>query len=276
MENKVAEDFRDRIIVDSDSPILAFKANRDRYAVVKNQANYAGLPHLGSSHSEDALTWNVFRSFQIHGHLDMVTRKLGIGNVQAMLLRTLAPEPDEMSSKLQYATGSLIRKFDGRLPGQISEPDVIILGSIGLAVIECKLSEPDKAPSHLWEGSIESVRKRRPIYEKEIPGLIKESTADEVIGPVFQLIRMAFYAMKISEIFVVTPLVVSLTNERNWSLEIREFGKSSNELWDIFNREVRGGGSPKCCALTWQNFRTLLQGETLDDLSRYLSTHPCL
>jgi hypothetical protein len=275
-KSKVAEDFRERILVDSDSSILAFKANRDRFTDIKNQTDYAGLPHLGSYHSEDALTWNVFRSLQKHGCLNIITKELGIGDSRGMLLWTIAPEPDEISCKLQYATGSIIRKFDGILPGQIGEPDVIILGSNGLAIIECKLSEPDKTPSHMWEGSIESVRKRRHIYEKEIPGLFKEFTTDEMIVPVYQLTRMAFYAMKIAEIFAVIPLVVSLVNERNCSQEIRKFGKSSNELWDVFYRQVLGTSSPQCKALTWQNLRTLLQGHTLGDLSLYLSTHPCI
>jgi hypothetical protein len=49
---EVAEDYRERIIVDLDNSILASKANRDRYTNLPNQAKYAGLPHLGSKHSE--------------------------------------------------------------------------------------------------------------------------------------------------------------------------------------------------------------------------------
>ena len=62
-KSKVVEDFRERILVDSDSPILAFKANRDRYTNIKNQADYAGLPHLGSCHSEDILPEKVIQKF---------------------------------------------------------------------------------------------------------------------------------------------------------------------------------------------------------------------
>jgi len=61
--NKVATDFRARIIIEPDSPILAFKANRNRYTR-QIQPSYKGLPYLGSQDSEDALTWNVFRSLQ--------------------------------------------------------------------------------------------------------------------------------------------------------------------------------------------------------------------
>jgi len=58
----------------------------------------------------------------------------------------------------------------------MTEPDVIIviLGTRGVAVIECKLGEPEKPLSHLWEGSPYSVRKRLPIYQQAEPNLLKE------------------------------------------------------------------------------------------------------
>ena len=91
--DKVAVDFRSRIIVEPDSPILAFKANRDRYTW-GTQPSYAGLPYLGSQASEDALTWNVFRSLQKARRLDIICNELDIGEPRGMLLWTLAPEID--------------------------------------------------------------------------------------------------------------------------------------------------------------------------------------
>ncbi len=44
-DHAVIEDFRDRILVDADSPLLAMKANRDRYTERGNQKKYAGLPY---------------------------------------------------------------------------------------------------------------------------------------------------------------------------------------------------------------------------------------
>lgn len=45
--DKVVRDFRKRILVDANSPILACKANRDRFY----QKKYAGMAHLGSVNS---------------------------------------------------------------------------------------------------------------------------------------------------------------------------------------------------------------------------------
>jgi hypothetical protein len=274
--DKVVRDFRKRILVDANNPILAFKVSRDRYTNLPKQAQYAGLPYLGSSESEDALTWNVFRSLQKTRSLDVVCNKLRIGEPRGLLLWTLAPETDAANAKLQYTTGALIRKFDGRFRGQTTEPDVIIRGTNGIAMIECKLSGPDKAPTHLWEGGLDSVKKRRGAYENELPHLIKNGVSDEDIVPFYQLVRMAFYAMKLGASFKAEPVVVSLANKRNWSREIHKLRKSPAELWQAFRNDISGKDSPRCEAMFWQDLPELVKGNSLNILSEYLSTHPCL
>jgi hypothetical protein len=208
--------------------------------------------------------------------LDVVCNKLRIGEPRGLLLWTLAPETDAANAKLQYTTGALIRKFDGVFRGQLTEPDVIILGTNGIAVIECKLSEPDKAPTHLWEGALNSVRKRHGAYENELPHLIKNGISDEDIVPFYQLVRMAFYAMKLGVSFKVAPLLVSLANGRNWPIEIHKLRKSPSELWQAFRTKILGKDSPRCEAMFWQDLPELIEGNSLNILSEYLSTHPCL
>ena len=272
---KVASDYRTRIITDADNPILAFKANRDRYSNLPNQRNYAGLPYLGSWDSEDAVTWNTFRSLQKAGTLDIVCHFLGIGDAEALLLWTLAPAVDDVSAELQYKTGELIRRFDGVFRGQITEPDVILLATKGIAVIECKLSEPDKAPSHLWEGALDSVRKRLPKYLAKNPELLKDYAREADVAEVYQLVRMAFYAVELGNEFSRQPMVVSLANGRNWSCKISRLGKSASDLWGTFVN-ILGRGAPLCKAVFWQDFLGLLRGRGLKLLSSYLLTHPCL
>jgi len=272
--DKVAADFRSRIIVEPDSPILAFKANRDRYTR-GTQPSYAGLPYLGSQASEDALTWNVFRSLQKAHRLDIVCNDLDIGKPRGILLWTLAPETDGVNAELQYTVGALIRKFDGILPGQVTEPDVIILGSSGVAVIECKLSERDTPPSHLWEGSQNSMLKRLPIYRQAEPNLLKGDVSDAQIVEIYQLVRMAFYALRVSKSLGPPPVVVSVANETNWHQEIRRLRKSPAELWDFFRNAVETPDLRKK-ELSWQHITTLITESSLDELSHYLSTHPCL
>ena len=272
--DKVAADFRSRIIVDPHSPILAFKASRDRYTR-RGQLTYAGLPYLGSQNSEDALTWNVFRSLQKAQRLHVICDELSIGEPLGLLLWTLAPEVDDMSAKLQYAAGMLIREFDGILPGQMTEPDVIILGTRGVAVIECKLSEPEKPPSHLWEGSLDSVTKRLPIYREAEPTLLRKDITDVQTAKIYQLVRMAFYALQLAKSLSCSPVVVSLANERNWHVQIPRQHESAVELWDFFRYAVAASNLKKENR-SWQRIRSLITGYSLDELSHYLSTHPCL
>jgi len=271
--DKVAADFRSRIIVDPDNPILAFKASRDRYT--RRWPVYAGLPYLGSRDSEDALTWNVFRSLQKGQKLGIVCDEFRIGEPLGLLLWTLAPEVDDVSAKLQYSAGMLIRTFDGILPGQMTEPDVIILGTKGIAVIECKLSERDKPSSHLWEGSPDSVRKRLPIYRQAEPNLLKKDVTDAQIGEIYQLVRMAYYALQLGKSFHCAPVIVSLANEKNWHGEIRRLRKSPAELWDFFRDAIETPDLRKE-NINWQRIRELIVDRSLDELSIYLSTHPCL
>lgn len=72
INGNVFNDYRDNILIDCNNPILAFKANRDRYFGAANQKVYAGHPHIASINSEDALTWNAFRTLQAKSKLDVL------------------------------------------------------------------------------------------------------------------------------------------------------------------------------------------------------------
>lgn len=57
---KVFVDFKDNLIIDPDDPVIARQARNWRYSkgIVK------GLSYLGSENSEDAMTWNVFKTLE--------------------------------------------------------------------------------------------------------------------------------------------------------------------------------------------------------------------
>jgi hypothetical protein len=230
---------------------------------------------LGSQNSEDALTWNLFRSLQKVRKLHIISNEFGIGEPAGLVLWTLAPEMDDVSAKLQYEAGAIIRRFDGILRGQMTEPDAIILDTKGIAVVECKLSEPGKPPSHLWEGSLDSIAKRMPIYQQAEPGLLKTNITDVQVATIYQLVRMAFYATQLGKRFSCTPVVGSLTNERNWEVRIPTLEKSAADLWDFFQYAV-GNLDLKKENTTWQRVQNLIESYSLHQLDHYLSIHPCL
>lgn len=66
MTNDLMEyDFRNNLIIDKNNPILIQKAWRDRFSAESHwNAGYGGEAYLSRKNSEDALTWNIFRSLQ--------------------------------------------------------------------------------------------------------------------------------------------------------------------------------------------------------------------
>jgi hypothetical protein len=60
---RISRNWKDNIIIDRDNPVLRWKSNlkREQYVVGGEK-----LCRLGSENSEDALTWNYFRTAQIH------------------------------------------------------------------------------------------------------------------------------------------------------------------------------------------------------------------
>lgn len=100
INGNVFSDYRDNILIDCNNPILAFKANRDRYFGAANQKVYAGHPHIASINSEDALTWNAFRTLQAKSKLDVLNSLLCEELVEPrILIWTLAF--DDKASSLQ-------------------------------------------------------------------------------------------------------------------------------------------------------------------------------
>ncbi len=57
---KVFVNFKDNLIVDPDDPLIAGQARNWRYG----KGLVKGLSYLGSENSEDALTWNVFKTLE--------------------------------------------------------------------------------------------------------------------------------------------------------------------------------------------------------------------
>jgi len=310
------------IIVDWDNPILAYKANRERYTLPSKNA---GLSYLGNPYSVDTITWNVFRSLQKAGSLDIVTDRIGIGKPRGLLLWALAPdlggdnvipqapESGSVNAKLQYITGNLLRKSEVILPGLINEPDVVILGSTGVAVgVVCKQPEPEGV-NNPWKAKLNQVRhlrtglkkyeqrypsiqkedathgeknpsitqenatdaKNKPSSIKRNQGIIKDGASEKEVAQVYQLVKMALLAKELGTHFDVEPVVVVIANTRMWSERVFEGGKSASELWDTFT-EMLGGNSPRCETMFWQHFNRLMSGRPLAELRSYLVNRPSL
>jgi len=267
INGNVYKDYRDNIIIDKDNPVLAFKANRDRYIKNGKQDIYAGLPHIGSINSEDALTWNYIRSICQANDFSVLEKllKIKIKNPK-VLLWTLSF--DSKSNDLQFLVGSTIREIDGIYQGQITEPDIIIETDEHLIVIECKLGEANKYPTHLWESCNDSkgpeIRKEKYFQNNLFINDLNYSSK------AYQLFRMAYYTYAICSKIFKKPMLVSLTNESWWQKENKS-KDTPKKIWNDFTKQV---DTTKISLINifWQDMSITKDHE----LTEYLKKHQCL
>jgi hypothetical protein len=250
INNTVYTDYRENIKFDKDNPVLAMKANRDRYVNNNSQEKYAGLPQIGSVNSEDALTWNVFRQIIEKNEMYALEKLLDIKiNNPKILLWTLSFS--ESSNELQFTVGNFIRKIDGKYKGQITEPDVIIDCDEYFIMIECKLGKKGVFPGHLWEsGSENGPNKRKEDYFSKNYFDDSENTQKLYKGDCYQLFRMVFYTIELSKLMKKKAVFVSLIN-KEWSNNSRK--KRPNELFQEFKGCIKEKILIK--SITWQDLQ---------------------
>jgi hypothetical protein len=275
--DEIVRDYRDRILVDPDNPILALKANKDRYdnSSVKSQPEYAGLSHLGSTESNNAILWNVFRYLQKAGRLNVITNKLEIGEPRGLLLWALAPELDSVNAELQYVANDVMRRLGTSFSEGVTESDFIVLGTTGVAVgIGCNVSQLGDGELYSWEGSLKQVGQLRAYREKN-PGFINQDTTGYELIPVYQLVKLAVFAKELGAHFGVEPVVSTLAGTKTFFARDIELGRSAADWWGTFVGML-GENAIKCKHVFWQD----IPGQILDlpmlELNQYLLTHPCL
>jgi hypothetical protein len=198
-------DYRENLIIDKNNPILVWKAWRDHFT--------NGKAHLSVPHSEDALTWNVFRSLQMAGNtgLEIISKVFGISKVNTILFWgcDVENQGDE-----QQLLNILIRTIDGQLQGTMTEPDLVVITECEVVFVECKLnssgkSSPWKASDKKDEKKIDGADKRFAIYKEMFPELMCINDWRNV----YQLIRQYVYARLLGCHLSKNPLVVSLVNK---------------------------------------------------------------
>jgi hypothetical protein len=158
---KVYDDWRDNVVVDPDAPPLVWKAGRNVFGTNKS---VPGRPYLASENSEDALSWNLFRTLERTSHLDVVARALELEDEFQVLYWYRSWDSTE---PLPEITAALSRVEPRR--GYHTETDVILKGQRYLVMVECKLDKPG-ARVHAWErGSHSQIP---PAYEEPLRALL--------------------------------------------------------------------------------------------------------
>lgn len=199
-------DYRENLIVDKDNPILIQKAWRDRFSSTSHwQAGYGGKAYFSRPHSEDALTWNVFRTLELAGNpgLELVSDFFGISRVHRILFWGCDVENH---GEEQQLLNILIRTIDGKHRGTMTEPDLVIVAEEEVVFVECKLNQ--SGTTSPWKAQGKGAEKRLTTYLDRFPELVSVPQWEAV----YQLIRQYVYARSLGECLRKEPLVIPLVN----------------------------------------------------------------
>lgn len=227
-------DYRENLIVDKDNPILIQKAWRDRFSDKSHWiAGYGGQAYLSKPNSEDALTWNVFRSLQVarEDGLRVISNIFETSKVERILFWGCDVEHhgDE-----QQLLNILIRTIDGKLRGTMTEPDLVLITEEEVVFIECKLNQDGR--SSPWRAQGEGAKKRMKTYRGEFLELDDITDWEDV----YQLIRQYVYAKSLSKILKKKPVIIPLINENHkeillqYYLKIKESAINKKDIFRNF------------------------------------------
>jgi hypothetical protein len=256
---KVYDDWRDNIVVDPEAPPLVWKSGRDLFG---GHTGVPGRPYLASENSEDALSWNLFRTLEKAGRLDVVARALGLEDDFQVLYWY---RPWDAADPLPEISEALNRVEPRR--GQQTETDIILKGQRYLVMVESKLGKPG-ARIRPWErGS------RSPVpasYEAPVRALLKDMHDwQETMRRFYQLLRHLVLANELCRpgVWDLEPHVLAIVNELNRNASLRPHA----EEFENFRKRLRLPAE-RTHLLTWQELLARAEA-TLDPAVRPLLAH---
>ena len=235
---KVYDDWRDNIVVDADAPPLLWKANHNIFGA---NTSVPGRPYLASENSEDALSWNLFRTLERTNHLDVVARALGLEDELQVLYwyrfwNAAEPLPDIKAALDRVEPWG----------GYHTETDVILKGQHYLVMVECKLGKPG-AHVRAWEKVKGGIP---PIYEEPLRALLADMRDWETtMRRFYQLLRHLILASELCwpDGWPLEPHLLAIVNELN----LNRGGVSHADEFEHFHRRLRLAPE-QTHLLTWQ------------------------
>lgn len=275
----VHADYKENIIIDPDHPILIWKANKDRlrpdwFTPAAQRDFPEGLPKIGSQHSEDALTWNVFRTLQINDRIQRVTdvfvSGLGVykiwfwGHDADLQTQEIDPEIQQTLNRMEPWGKDVVK--------QQTEPDVILRGKSHIVMVECKLGKPAQKIK-AWQRGRQGMRPEYLAFMNSLRlKLFADSFDYERHGNRFyQLFRNYLLGAALASRWQTKFSLLAIVNELNSNLE----GQSHEDEFDFFRSLLVDPSNTHL--VTWQQICGALSVERdLVTLSDFLAKHPLL
>lgn len=275
----VYADYRDNIIVDPDHPILAWKARKEIFSPGLFPASVQKLfplvlARIGSQHSEDALTWNVFRTLQLARMLRVVTDAMA-PKEEFEILYLWGHNAGRKSQDIDHDIQDCLNQVEpwGRNGAkQQTETDVMLRGKEHLIVVECKLGKPGEIVK-AWSRSRVGMRPEYATFMKDLGlKLFADSFNYEHDGNRFyQLFRNYLLGAALGLRWNTKFSLLAIVNGLNSNVERRshqdEFACFRSVLVDPTNAFL----------ITWQQVWNALPRErNLLRLHEFMANHPLL
>jgi hypothetical protein len=244
---KVSLDYRDNISIDKENPAFKKKAEylREKYTRGKVKC----LSRLGSENSEDARSWDLFRTLQLHNDMKRCYGLIGIQDeFERILFWGLDPDTAEFDRDLKSVLDDVEPPDLWKL--QQTEPDIILIGKVTVVFNECKLGKPGNNID-AWNRRNRFSTKHN-LYKERAGSFFKQRFIDnfeEKGRRYYQLMRNYIigrnFANKVKKEFHLGVIVSEENSARSGLTHEEEFKNFCSNLLD----------SSMCHYLTWDHFK---------------------
>jgi hypothetical protein len=260
---KVYHDWRDNLVVDADAPPVVWKAGHGTFG---SHTSVPGQSYLSSENSEDALSWNLFRTLEKAGRLDVVTRALGLEDDFQVLYWYRPWNAADLLPEISKALNQI--EPWGKVRGRFqTETDIILKGQRYLVMVESKLGNPS-ARIRPWERT-----SRTPVpatYKAPLRALLADMhNWSEIMRRFYQLLRHLVLAHELCrpDVWGLEPHLLAIVNKLNIHASLRTHA----EEFEHFRKCLRLPAE-HTHLLTWQELLARVEA-TLDPAVRPLLTH---
>lgn len=263
---KVHSRWQDNIIVDPDLPSIGWKACQAKDRFTRGAAR--GLPKIASENSEDALTWNLFRTLEKTGRLNQLLEELGFKDDFKVLYWFRPFDSAAVMPEIQAALNEIEPWGVGGRKQQ-TETDIILRGGSTLLMVECKLGKSGERV-RAWSKGAGRIPQS---YEPYCQPLLKDPGSMETnMMRFYQLYRHLMLGIKMGEKWGLEAGLLAVTN----SININASGLTHLEEFKAFKSTLT---IPKRVHMaTWQQIAEagVMEDPDVKALNSYMKGHGCL
>lgn len=263
---KVYTQWQSNILVDPEAPAIRWKSRQKKD--IYSRGNVKGLSRLGSVNSEDALSWNLFRTLEKYEALNRFTTQWGLPDNYQVLYWFRSADSDVPYEGIRECL-DLIEPWGRGGRRQQTESDIILLGRKNLIMVENKLGAPRKK-INAWGKQRGEVP--REYLDFTLP-LLKSHQYWSEMPRYYQLYRQLILGTELGKRFNLQPYLLAIYNDLN----LAKNGLTHDKEFEEFKSTIAKPTSARC--LSWQSLIKEIRSFNYPQLSELISkfsVNPCL